>query len=159
MKHLYNQVLKCQYVLKQYSLFKKFCKFTYNFIFCIFSSNTLQELMFVCLIVSEIRFYGCCHPCLCCTLLLSTLYLKQIAVSNLFTIFGNMNWGQLNFSCRLCTHFPRCFLILSQYLLLAKKLQTSKKYNLNVQTLYTLYNIQSKFKFFKFWFFLSLKLS
>ena len=36
-------------------------------------------------------------------------------------------FGQLNLSCRLCTQFPRCFLILSQYLLLTKKLQTSKK--------------------------------
>ena len=62
--------LKCQYVLKNNSLFKKFCnKFTYNFvktnifIFCIFSSNTLQVLMFVCPTALELRFYGCCHPC------------------------------------------------------------------------------------------------
>ena len=30
-----------------------------------------------------------------------------------------MKLGQLNLSCRLCTWFPRCFPILSQYLLLA----------------------------------------
>ena len=34
---------------------------------------------------------------------------------------------ELRFSCRMCTQFPGCFLILSQYLQLAKKLQTSKK--------------------------------
>ena len=32
--------------------------------FFIFSSETLQELMFVCHPVSELRFYGCCHPSL-----------------------------------------------------------------------------------------------
>ena len=63
-------IIKCQYVLKQFSVFKKFNnKFTYNFvktytfIFCIFSSNTLQKLMFVCHTVLELCFYGCCHPC------------------------------------------------------------------------------------------------
>ena len=27
------------------------------------SSDTLQVLMFVCPNISELRFYGCCHPC------------------------------------------------------------------------------------------------
>ena len=67
---LWTSTKKCQYVLKQYSVLKKFCnKFTYNFvkacifIFCIFGFDTLQEVMFVWPIVSELRFYGCCHPC------------------------------------------------------------------------------------------------
>ena len=58
-----NKSLKCQYVPKQNSVFKKFGnKFTYNFVktdiftFCIFSSYTLQELMFIWHTVSEIRF-------------------------------------------------------------------------------------------------------
>ena len=45
----------------------------------------------------------------------------------------------LNFNFQMCTQFPWCFLILSQYLLLAKKasnLQTCKI--LNVWTIYTL---------------------
>ena len=51
-------------------MFKNFRnKFTYNFvktyvfIFCIFSSDTSQELMFVYHTVSELCFYGCFHPC------------------------------------------------------------------------------------------------
>ena len=35
---------------------------TYTFIFFLFSSDTLQELMFVCPTISDLRFYGCCHP-------------------------------------------------------------------------------------------------
>ena len=31
--------------------------------FRFFSSDTLQVLMFVCPTVSELCFYGCCHPC------------------------------------------------------------------------------------------------
>ena len=29
------------------------------------SSDTLQVLIFICPTVSELRFYGCCHSCLC----------------------------------------------------------------------------------------------
>ena len=36
---------------------------TYTFIFCLFSSDTLQVLMFVCDTISEHRFYGCGYPC------------------------------------------------------------------------------------------------
>ena len=38
----------------------------YKFIFCLFSSDTLKVLMFVCPNISEPRFYGCCHPCYLC---------------------------------------------------------------------------------------------
>ena len=37
---------------------------TYTFIFCLFSSDTLQVLMFVCPTALELCFYGCCHTCL-----------------------------------------------------------------------------------------------
>ena len=36
---------------------------SYTFIFWLFSSDTLQVLMFVWPTVSELRFYGCCHSC------------------------------------------------------------------------------------------------
>ncbi len=39
---------------------------TYTFIFCLFSSDTLQLLMFVCPTVSELRFYGYCILVLVC---------------------------------------------------------------------------------------------
>ena len=62
--------MRTKYVLEQYPVFRQFCnKFTYNFvltytlIFYLFSSDNLQVLMFVCLTVSELHFYGCCHPC------------------------------------------------------------------------------------------------
>ena len=42
---------------------RNYCIETYTFIFFLFSSDTLQELMFVCPTVSDLRFYGCCHLC------------------------------------------------------------------------------------------------
>ena len=43
-------------------------------IFCLFCSDTLQVLMLVCPAVSELRFYGCCHPCLILYLCCRDLY-------------------------------------------------------------------------------------
>ncbi len=37
---------------------------TYALIFCLFGSDPLQVLMFVCPAISELRFCGCCHSCL-----------------------------------------------------------------------------------------------
>ena len=64
--HFHSKVLKCKYVLKQNPLFTQFCsKFIYNFVYTF-------KLIFCLLIVhirlfyrqiSELRFYGCCHPC------------------------------------------------------------------------------------------------
>ena len=45
-------------------IYFQFCFDFYTFIFWLFSSDTLQVIMFVCTTVSELRFYRCCHPCL-----------------------------------------------------------------------------------------------
>ena len=46
-----------------------------------------------------------------------------------FGCYQNFYHCQLNLSCRMCTQFHWCFLILSQYLLLAKKASNfPKKY-------------------------------
>ena len=34
-----------------------------SFLFWLFSCDTIQVLMSVCPLVSELHFYGCCHPC------------------------------------------------------------------------------------------------
>ena len=64
-----NQVQKCRYVLKQYTVFKHLCNnFTYKYVqtyICIynliFSSDTLEVSKLIYPTVSELSFYGCCR--------------------------------------------------------------------------------------------------
>ena len=56
-KYLYNQVLKCMYVHKQYPVFEQFLnKFTYNLFrllyIYILITDTLQVIMFVSVMIS-----------------------------------------------------------------------------------------------------------
>ena len=62
-KHLDNKVLKCKYVLKQYPIFMKFYNFKFSLDLYFFVYFTYSVLTLVCPTVSELRFYGCCHPC------------------------------------------------------------------------------------------------
>ena len=61
---MYDQFLKQCPVFAQFFQrnYLQFC-LAHTFIFCLFSSDTLQVLMFVCPTVQELCFYGCCHPC------------------------------------------------------------------------------------------------
>jgi hypothetical protein len=68
---------KIKYVHKHYPLSRSFSnKFTHNFaltpffIFWLFSSDTIHVLVSVSPTVLELRFYGCCHPCLILFILL-----------------------------------------------------------------------------------------
>ena len=71
-----------------------------------------------------------------------TPYFRDSKILILLLLYANMELGLINTrstenSCRMCTQFPECFLILAQYLLLAKKASNFKKK-------------KSKFKKFKF---------
>ena len=67
----------------------------------------------------------------------------------------NLENGQLNLNCRMCTQFPRCFLIVSQYLLLAKKASNLK--NQNLKNLHFECIMYKSFIQLNFYFFVSLK--
>ncbi len=68
-KHLYNQFIKCKYVLKHYPSSNHFCnKFTLQFCLDVYillnQFNTLQMLMFIYPAILELCVYECFHPCL-----------------------------------------------------------------------------------------------
>ena len=53
-------------IILHVAVFKFYLQFCFKFdtfIFWLLSSDTLHMFMYVCPTVSEIRFYGCCHPC------------------------------------------------------------------------------------------------
>ncbi len=63
-------------------------RWIYALVFCLFSSDTLQVLMFVCPLLSELRFYGCCHPCW-----LKTKYITDYKTNrNKFVRFRLLMW-------------------------------------------------------------------
>ena len=63
---------------------------------------------------------------------------------------GCRNKDSLRSSCRMCTQFPGCFLILSQYLLLAKKASNlqKKQKNFNFECIMYKSFLNSNFDFF-----------
>ena len=72
----------------------QFCnKFTYHFVYiyaiiiCLFSFDTLQVLVFVCPSISELRFYGCFHPCLFVSILTN---MKHSAAVPILTKFNQL---------------------------------------------------------------------
>ena len=53
---------------------------TSTFIFCLFSVDPFQMIMFVWAIVSELLFYECCYPCLKNVFLLKIVYHACICI-------------------------------------------------------------------------------
>ena len=63
------------------------CLNLYKFIFCLYSTDTVQVFLFVCPTVSDLRFNGCCHPCLtrkeCYIKLCMNVYSEIISLLNM----------------------------------------------------------------------------
>ena len=74
-------IIRYQAIFQQ--IYLQFCLDPYPFTFCLFSSDTILVLMSVCPTVSELRFHGCCHPCLFTFLLYVFTYLHFTSTESL----------------------------------------------------------------------------
>ena len=111
---LCNQVLNCKYPLQRYPVFEQFCnKFTdnfvltYTFIFCLFSSDTLEVLMFFILLFKCFAYMN-----------VVTLFLSNFSVNQNYSIWihnsNEENNVTLTGSC-IVFAFITVFLFVYQY--------------------------------------------
>ena len=104
----------------------------YALIFCLFSSDTLQVLMFVCPSISELRFYGCCQPCFIIdvVIIICSFYLQIIQYINFFGLNQIKLFNYNSNLCLRCTHtiylVTRLFLLKFLHLLKLPR-QTGKE--------------------------------
>ena len=73
-------------------IYLQFCIYRQWTYALIFSSDTLQVFMFVCHTISELRFDGCCHPCL--SYIFQQKHLKE-SPKNLSQLFARQNFKWL----------------------------------------------------------------